>query len=252
MLYLCVFFSAVALEYPHAVLLDPRSGSFCHELRAHKTALYCVRWSPICEHLLATGGLDSKILLWDIRSAKGYLSSLDQHNGEAKGNQKDLITAHNGVVNSLCFTDDGLHLVSFGTDSKVRLWDVALSLNTLVNYGVIPNNYQRQQCTLEICCNTNPPLIFVPSSKRIYALDLYSGTRILTLLAHFRAVNCCAYRSSTNQLYSGGNDMNILLWTPDLEQETAEKSESKKSGARTTTLADSEDAWSSSGSDNDT
>ena len=241
------------MQYPHAVLLDPRSGSHCHELRAHKNAIHCVRWSPISEYLLATGGSDSKILLWDIRSAKGYLTCLDQHNGEARGNSKDLITAHNGVVNSLCFTDDGLNLVSFGTDCKVRLWDVALSLNTLVNFGMIQNNYPHQQCTLEICSNSNPPVIFVPSSKRIIALDLFSGTKILNLVAHFRSVNCCVYRSSTNTLYSGGNDMNILFWTPDSELEITENLEIRKNVSRPAALHDSEeDAWSSSGSDNDT
>lgn len=31
---------------------------------------------------------DNRVLLWDVRSAKSYLMSLDQHNGEAKSDTK--------------------------------------------------------------------------------------------------------------------------------------------------------------------
>jgi len=41
-------------------------------------------------------------------------------------------TAHNGRVNGLCFTADGLHLLTTGTDDRMRLWDSATGENTLV------------------------------------------------------------------------------------------------------------------------
>ena len=41
-------------------------------------------------------------------------------------------TAHSGYVNGLCFASDGLHLVSFGTDDRLRLWDAITGKNTLV------------------------------------------------------------------------------------------------------------------------
>ena len=44
-------------------------------------------------------------------------------------------TAHGGYVNGLHFTADGLHLVSFGTDDRLRLWDAITGRNTLV--GVV-------------------------------------------------------------------------------------------------------------------
>ena len=40
--------------------------------------------------------------------------------------------AHGGSVNGVRFSPDSLHLVSFGTDDRLRLWDTATGKNTLV------------------------------------------------------------------------------------------------------------------------
>ena len=36
-----------------------------------------------------------------------------------------LTLAHNGRINGLQFTPDGLHLITFATDDRVRLWDLS-------------------------------------------------------------------------------------------------------------------------------
>lgn len=41
-------------------------------------------------------------------------------------------TAHDGRVNGLCFTGDGLYLLTTGTDDHMRLWNSATGENTLV------------------------------------------------------------------------------------------------------------------------
>ncbi|XP_015928498.1 DNA excision repair protein ERCC-8 [Parasteatoda tepidariorum] len=237
---------AVALGYPHVVLIDPKTGSRCHELRAHKNAVTCTRWSPTCEYLLASGGIDNKIFLWDIRSAKGYLQTLDQHNGLQHGSKKDLKTAHNGAITCLKFTNDGLYLVSYGTDSRIRLWDVAMCRNTLVNFGKLFDNTLMQSRSMDLCNDSNPPILFVPNSKSIHVYDLFSGCRIKTLIGHFRTVTSCAFRSATHELLSSGQDMNILLWTPDTAREEEETLSLKNSqnDAEGSQIVDS-DNWSS-------
>lgn len=42
-------------------------------------------------------------------------------------------TAHNGRVNGLCFTADGLYLLTTGTDDRMRQWNSATGENTLVS-----------------------------------------------------------------------------------------------------------------------
>ncbi|XP_067120324.1 DNA excision repair protein ERCC-8-like [Centruroides vittatus] len=211
---------AVAVSHPRVILVDLRSGSYTHELRGHHGKVRVVRWSPHEEYLLATGGTDQHLLLWDVRCAKGYLRSLDQYNGKAMGNQNSVITAHNGAVNSLCFTPDGLYLVSCGTDNKLHLWDVARSENTLVNYGKVSNKVFRIP-RIDMCYASKPGVLFVPSGGSVEIFDLFTGEKLNTLVGHFNTVNCCAFRSTYHELYTGGNDRNILVWTPDTEQEAA-------------------------------
>ena len=68
------------------------------------------------------------------------------------------VTAHNGHVNGLCFSSDGLHLLSFGTDNRLRLWDTCTGKNTLVRYIMV---FVR-----------NPDIVKVRIKSRIYYFEV--------------------------------------------------------------------------------
>ena len=61
---------AVGTDTNHVRLVDLRSGSSTHELRGHKTSVLAVQWSPNLSSVLASGCLDGKALLWDVRKAQ--------------------------------------------------------------------------------------------------------------------------------------------------------------------------------------
>ncbi|NXG15946.1 ERCC8 protein, partial [Grallaria varia] len=128
-------FPRVGTKSPKVQLCDLKSGSSSHILQGHRQAVLAVSWSPRHEYVLATGSADGKVKLWDVRRASGCLSTLDQHNGEkSNASSEAASTAHNGRVNGLCYTSDGLHLLTIGTDDRMRLWNSSTGENTLVSF----------------------------------------------------------------------------------------------------------------------
>ncbi|GCC27146.1 hypothetical protein chiPu_0005568 [Chiloscyllium punctatum] len=175
---------AVGTKNPKVQLCDLKSGSCTHILQGHRGEILSVKWSPRYEHILVTASADSKVRIWDVRKASGSLLLLDQHNGEiAKSSSEAANTAHNGRVNGLCFTSDGLHLLTIGTDDRMRLWNSSTGHNTL-------------------------------------------------------------------ELYSGGSDVNILAWIPDLGRTSVENDEPKGSAVGTSQSLIFQDDWSSSDEEN--
>lgn len=75
---------AVGARSSKVRLLDLKSGSATHTLRGHRHPVIAVRWSSKDEYIMASGGEDRKIHMWDVRSAKGPMMVLDQHNGQTK------------------------------------------------------------------------------------------------------------------------------------------------------------------------
>ena len=124
---------------PKIRLCDIQSGGSAQMLVGHRDAVLAVAWSPVEEYVLASAGRDQSILLWDIRKAgpKQCLAQLDQFKSDAVEAQKAIpfapsVIAHEGAINSLCFTDDGRRLISAGHDQRIRLWDAQTYHNTMV------------------------------------------------------------------------------------------------------------------------
>ncbi|XP_071851733.1 DNA excision repair protein ERCC-8-like [Apostichopus japonicus] len=233
-------------------LCDLKTGSSTHILKGHKDAILSVQWSNKEEFLLASGSRDGKILLWDVRHASGCLKTLDRHNGEKRESISSVKTAHNGDVSGLCFTDEGLFLLSFGTDDRLRLWDIASGKNTLVNFGSVVNESGK---SVKIACSTtsNPSAAFIPTVNDVDVYDLQNGEMVYDLKGHYHKVNCCVFHPHLQELYSGGNDSNILVWEPDLGRHPDKYEEEVEQQQQTTTNSPrvlagpnaTADAWSS-------
>jgi hypothetical protein len=125
---------------------------------AHRDLVYAVRWSPD-GRTLATGGYDSKIVLWDAASAKP-LRTLAGHNGAIfalafspdgtllasasadqtlkvwrvrDGERLDTLKEPQGEQLSVAFTPDGTQLVAAGADRRIRIWTLKSREKTELN-----------------------------------------------------------------------------------------------------------------------
>lgn len=148
---------------------------------------------------------------------------------------QDRATAHYGAVNGLKVTNDGMYLLSAGSDSRLRLWDIESGCNTLVNFET-----SRLQSTkaLQLAISHDSKLVFVPCMSTTKAFDLWSGKTMMDLRGHYENVNCCLYNSLDQELYTGGNDRKILVWSP--SKTTADELEGRDGQA----FAIDQDNWS--------
>ncbi|NXQ16429.1 ERCC8 protein, partial [Peucedramus taeniatus] len=198
----------------------------------HRQEVLAVSWSPRHEYILATGSADGRVKLWDVRRASGSLFPLAAN------------TAHDGRVNGLCYTNDGLHLLTIGTDDRMRLWNSSTGENTLVNYGKVSNE-SRKGLKFAISCGCNPEFAFVPYGSTIAVYTVFTGELITMLRGHYSTVNCCVFQPHFQELYSGGKDCNILAWIP-APREPVPDDISEKSLPQQHVNPAYEDAWSSS------
>ncbi|ESN93569.1 hypothetical protein HELRODRAFT_88668 [Helobdella robusta] len=201
---------AVGSDSDKIQLVDITSGSFSHKLTGHSQRVVLdLYWSASNNHHLYSAGKDGHIILWDIRRSKSCLLKFDKNNTRFndKASPNPNGRAHDGVVNSILLLQDGLHLLSFGTDNNVRLWDSQSGKNLLCNYGMIAND---SKVGLRMACCDR--YAFVPNSENVTILDVFNGTQIKTLQGHFKQVNCCLFKSDQYELITGARDRNILLW----------------------------------------
>uniref|UniRef100_A0A8D0J4U1 ELOVL fatty acid elongase 7 n=1 Tax=Sus scrofa TaxID=9823 RepID=A0A8D0J4U1_PIG len=220
--------------------IEPVEGRYC--FAGHRQEILAVSWSPRYEYILATASADSKAKLWDVRRASGCLITLDQHNGKKSQAVESANTAHNGKVNGLCFTSDGLHLLTVGTDNRMRLWNSSNGENTLVNYGKVHND-SRKGLKFTVSCGCSTEFVFVPYGSTIAVYTIYSGEQITMLKGHYKSVDCCVFQSNFQELYSGSRDCNILAWVPSLYESVPDNDEATTKSQLNPAF---EDAWSSS------
>ncbi|KAF7732381.1 DNA excision repair protein ERCC-8 [Apophysomyces ossiformis] len=208
---------ACAAEDPRIRLCDLRSGAFTHSLTGHNGSILSCIWSPRQEHLLCSGGYDGTVRLWDIRQASACLRSLDRHNSESRDPLAEINSAHAKGVNGLTFTSDGRHLISLGLDEKIRLWDTCdEGRHVLVNYGFTwRNRFKSYMQAVVSDADVWPPLLYVPSDDhQVLVFKLWDGQLVKRLKGAYGRVTCAETRPGFQELYSGSNDCEILVWEP--------------------------------------
>lgn len=222
---------ATGSDQPFIRLLDLRSTSSLHTLQGHKGKTLVVKWHPINSNMLASGGYDGEVKIWDIRRSNSCLARLDMLRTNIQNTSSDNLTkssvkAHLGPVNGLVWDESGTILYTAGNDDKVRVWDMISSLappiNKLINFGPLTRNKYPQ--TIPILLNPKGEselqyLLFPSESSEVFVFRTIDG-KMETRLSRKGSKNIGRTCSMVNAgpfsatYYCGTMDGEIISWAP--------------------------------------
>lgn len=238
---------ACASQHPAVRLVDLRSGSATHSLAGHSGAVLSVSWHPKQENILASGGTDGVVRLWDVRKSASSLGVLDMednigiagYDGLGTGSRRrEKGRAHNGATNGLVWSDDGRFLVTTGHDERVRVWNMDTGANTLANFGPGLKNATTTTSLPLLAPShlsaTGRETVFYPNPKEIMAFDMHNGSlqnrlRIRSSAPHNEAsvsnpknrTTSLAWRTHHVEMYSAHGDGTIRCWKPQTAEDLA-------------------------------
>ena len=230
---------AVGSDQPFIRLLDLRSASSAHTLQGHRGKTLCVKWNPQNPNLLASGGFDGEVKVWDIRRSKSCLCRLDMLKTNNTSLNTDNLTktsvkAHLGPVNGIEWDETGTTLYTAGNDDKVRVWDMISSLappiNKLINFGPLTRNKYPQCIPLLLNPKSESELqylLFPSDNGDLFIYRTIDG-KMVSRLSRKGTKNVGRTTSMVNAgpftgtYYCGTIDGEIISWSPQWEQPNLE------------------------------
>lgn len=155
----------------------------------HRSWVSAVAFNPVMP-MLASGGLDDTIKIWDIET----------------GELTHQLTGHSRGINGLAFGPTGQVLASCSDDDTIRVWNVGT--------GKTIHKLQGHTRDVTSVAIGHKGVILVSGSEDrtvgIWKLD--RGARIKTLSGNAGMIKCVAITADNQLVLSGGFDNKIRVW----------------------------------------
>jgi hypothetical protein len=175
-------------RFPHPVSTD-NSPQLIHTLSGHTAAVSAIAIDPQgC--LLASGGLDRAIHVWDLQG----------------GERVQTFAGHTMDISAIAICPDGKYLASSSfhcPQSNVKVWDLA-------NGKLLHDRLGHKKSARSVAFDAAGRVLFSGGNK-IKVWDVGTGERLCTL-GHTSAVHCIAVSGGGKLLASGSSDGKIKLW----------------------------------------
>ena len=167
------------------------SGAFkVHEYVAHTTEVVSLAISPKTGQVLATGGDDCKVNIWDVKTA-GNIRSL--------GSNK-------AGVESLCFDPDDTIVVSGSASGALKVFDL--------NEGRLSRNLVGHKTNIT-SLQYHPISEYVVSGSKdcnVKVWDVRNKDCLSTYTGHEKEVTCVRFSPDGRWVASSAKDGTILIW----------------------------------------
>ena len=155
----------------------------------HKSLIFCIAFNEE-KGLLASGGADSKIFLWDT----------------VKGVKVKELNGHVGIVYGLVFSKNGEFIYSAGEDGTVKVWDLEN------NYENVETFNDHLSKVYSISLSPSETLIASAGRDKNIVVRNLMDNEIFNLKGHSDLVISVDFDKSENILASGSCDQNIIIW----------------------------------------
>jgi WD40 repeat protein len=150
--------------------------------------IYKVAISPN-DQLVATGGSDGKISIWEIDNVQNTLN----------------IKAHEGHIVGLIFTTDSKRLISSSFDRQIKIWDI--------ENGVCLHSWQSSEPCYRLALSNDGKMIATGSEcGNIFIWDVDTKKLIKTLVGHTLVSMDVAFHPQDLLLASSSCDTTIKIW----------------------------------------
>lgn len=208
---------AVACDDGIIRLCDIRTQNASHELRGHRDCVLSVSWSPIEEHVFASGSTDATVQVWDIRRPTSKLVC-DMHNQTQSINRRKRgavfqqdpsshhIQSHQTAVTGIRYTCDGLRILSHATDGSIYGWD---AFNGNRQFYMTRDGQFDGGADISL---DPDEILFLPHRRRIVVIDFKTGETISMLEGHFGNVWSTALMDD-GALWTADSVGRIMEWT---------------------------------------
>jgi len=184
--------------------------------------------------LVATAGLDGKVMIWDVEGkqkcqlegpAEGLeflkwhprgpvvLAGSEDYSAwmwnASTGACMQVFTGHGGSVNCGTFTPDGKTVVTGSLDGTLRAWDPRSGACTLTVQG---HPYHESGLTSLDCDAEGGLIVSGSEDKSARLVALASGKVKGSLLGHTDSVESVAFCPCMNMVASGSMDGTVMIW----------------------------------------
>jgi WD40 repeat protein len=227
---------AVGRTGNNAKLIDFKTGKVFKILRGHKSMVISLCFSSDGKYL-ATGGIDGKVIVWDVESGtatrtftfpdeKEAIFSLDfSSDGKMlaaaiwggyviiwdinSGNRLRAISPHGGSgCYQVKFTPNGVYFISAGLDKKLKLIEIDTGEEIRSFIG-----HTDQTLIHSINFNSSgDKFITSGGDGTVRVWDIASGLQTLRLRAHPGGAYSAKFDPSGKFIISGGDDFLVKLW----------------------------------------